>query len=136
MDHLTSSQMASLLKAQQGELDAVEMYRHLAQTVSQDTDRTTFEQLAAEEARHAAVFQSHTHQKLTPKHTKATLIAILYRLIGRKRLYHLIAQGEFKAAEAYAHLIDDFPDVAAIQSDEQKHGNQVLQLLKKPANSI
>lgn len=46
MDHLTSSQMASLLKAQQGELDAVEMYRHLAQTVSQDTDRTTFEKPA------------------------------------------------------------------------------------------
>ena len=79
--------MKTLLKAQQGELDAVLMYNALANVVRDQHDAETFRRLAAEEGHHAAVFKSLTNSTLQPKKTLATLLPILYRLIGRKRLY-------------------------------------------------
>ena len=38
-------------------------------------------------------------------------------LLGRKRLYRLIADGEYKAAVGYEHLIADFPEVESVKDD-------------------
>ena len=37
-------------------------------------------------------------------------------LLGRKRLYRLIADGEYKAAVGYEHLIADFPEVESVKN--------------------
>ena len=83
------NEMKTLLKAQQGELDAVLMYNALADKVRDAQDAETFRRLAAEEGRHAAVFRNLTGRTLRPKKTLAVLVPVLYRLIGRKRLYIL-----------------------------------------------
>ena len=120
----------SLLKSQQGELDAVLMYLRLAETVTDERDAKAFRALADEEWRHAQVFYAHTHAMLHPKKTKAILLPRLYRVIGKKRLYPIIAKGEYDAAAKYEHLIPDFPEVERIRDDETHHGNMVMALLK------
>lgn len=95
---MTQQQMKTLLAAQQGELDAVKMYNALAGTVKDAHDAETFRQLAAEEGRHASVFHAHTGQVLKPKSAKAILVPLLYRLIGKKKLYPIIAKNEYDAA--------------------------------------
>ena len=118
-----------LLKAQQGELDAVKMYNALAKTVTEEKDAEVFRQLAAEEGRHAAVFKAMTGEVLKPKSTKAVLLPILYRVIGRKKLYPMIAKGEYDAEKKYSSAAARFSEVESVKSDEHRHGDMVMALL-------
>ena len=126
---MTHQQMKELLRSQQGELNAVLMYQRMAEVVKTERERETFLQLAKEEGHHAQVFHAYTQKVLQPKKTMARILPILYRLLGKKRLYRLIAQGEYDAAAQYEHLIQDFPEVASVKADETRHGDMVSALI-------
>lgn len=126
---MTQKQLNELLRSQQGELNAVLMYQRLAKVVKTDKERDAFLQLAKEEGRHASVFHSYTKIVLKPKKAKSRIMPILYYLLGKKRLYKLIAQGEYSAAVGYEHLIAEFPDVESVKNDEKRHGDIVSGLL-------
>ncbi|MBR1575647.1 MAG: rubrerythrin [Bacteroidales bacterium] len=126
---MTNRQRKELLKAQQGELDAVPMYNALADVAKHERDKETFRQLAKEEGRHASVFHAYTGEVLQPKMLKARLLPILYKIAGRKILYPVIAKFEYNAARGYEHLIPDFPEVASVRDDETRHGDTVKALL-------
>lgn len=59
----------------------------------------------------------------------AVFMPLLYRILGKKRLYKLIAKGEYDAAVGYEHLIADFPDVESVKNDEKRHGDIISGLL-------
>ena len=120
----------ALRKSQQGELDAMAMYDRLAEQVKSEKDAAVFRRLSADESGHAEVFQSFTNMTLEPKQGKAILIPLLYRVIGRKKTYRLIARGEYNAAKKYERLLS-YPEVAGIQADETRHGNTVLALIEE-----
>ena len=126
---ITAEERIALLKSQQGELDAVKMYNALARVVKDSRDAETFRQLAAEEGRHAAVFKAMTNEVLRPKSTKAVVIPLLYRVIGKKKLYPIIAQKEYDAVKKYESVAARFPEVESVKNDEQRHGDTVLGLL-------
>ncbi len=126
---LTKAQMTACLKAQQGEVDAVYMYERLAETVSSEADKNAFTRLAGDEGRHAAVFQKYTGKDLKPKRTKGIVVPAMYRVLGRKKLYPIIAKREYDAADQYKHLISDFPEVESVMNDEVHHGDAVMGLL-------
>lgn len=126
---ITPEERKILLKSQQGELDAVEMYNALARTVRDIKDAETFRQLAEEEGGHAAVFKAMTDRVLKPQKTKAVLLPILYRVIGKKRVYHMIARGENDAVKKYLPVAERFPQVESVKDDEKRHGDMVLALL-------
>ena len=130
MTQITDSEMKTLLKAQQGELDAVLMYNALAEKAKLPKDQVTFRQLAKEEGRHAAVFFELTKTPLKGKRTKAILLPILYTCIGRRFLYPLIARGEYNAVTTYEPVAERFPEVESVKQDEQRHGDTVMALLK------
>lgn len=126
---MTPKQYKELLRSQQGETNAVLMYKRLAQVVKTERERETFLQLAREEGRHASVFHAYTKQTLKPQKTMSVIMPLLYRLLGKKRLYRMIAKGEYDAAVAYEHLIADFPEVESVRNDEKRHGDLVSALL-------
>lgn len=126
---MTEAERKMVLKAQQGELDAVLMYNALAQVAKDSKDAETFRQLAADEGRHASVFKELSGQVLQAKRTKAILLPMLYKLVGKKRLYPLIAKGEYDAVKSYEPLVSRFPEVKSVQDDEQRHGDTMLGLL-------
>ena len=78
-----------------------------------------------------ALFKELTKQTLLPKRTMAILLPRLYKLMGKKRLYPLIAKGEYRAVKSYEPVAEKFSQVKSIKSDEQRHGDTVLALLKK-----
>ena len=130
MAEITDKEMKVLIKAQQGEMDAVPMYLALADAVKNKKDAQVFRQLAAEEGRHAAVFKALTKQTLQPKKMKAVALPLLYRLLGKKRLYPLIAQGEYAAVKTYQPVVERFPETASVRDDEKRHGDTVMALLE------
>lgn len=127
--NISKSEMKTLLKSQQGELDAVLMYKALADVVNDARDGETFRQLAAEEGHHAAVFHGLTKETLKPKKTLSVLMPILYRIIGKKKLYPLIARGEYNAAKNYVPIAERFPEIESVKNDEKRHGDKVAELL-------
>ncbi len=127
---ITPEEMKTLLKAQQGELDAVAMYQALADTAKDPDDKKVFRQLSAEEGRHAAVFAAYTGKRLRPKKTKAVFVPLLYRFAGKKTACPLIAKGEYDAAHNYEKIISRFPEVESVKTDEERHGDMVKGLLK------
>ena len=60
----------------------------------------------------------------------AIMIPLLYKTIGREKLYPIIAKGEYDAAEKYKGIIADFPEVETVMNDETHHGDAVLSLLE------
>lgn len=127
---LTKKQMAECLTAQQGEIDAVYMYEKLAKRVKDEADKKAFTRLAGDEARHAEVFKKYTNKELKPKITNGIVVPLLYSILGKKKLYPVIAKAEYDAADKYKHLIAEFPEVEAVMYDEVHHGDAVTGLLK------
>lgn len=124
--------MAAFLYAQQGELDAVLMYEKLAAAVTDDRDRKTFERLAKDEQRHADVFFAFTKdESLKPKKTKAVAVPFMYKVLGKKAVYPLIALGEYQAVWKYRPVAKKYDEVKTVKSDERHHGNAVLALLRE-----
>ena len=126
---MTPKQYKELLRSQQGETNAVLMYKRLAQVVKTERERETFLQLAREEGRHASVFHAYTKQSIRPQKTMSVIMPLLYRRLGKRWLYRLIAKGEYDAAVGYEHLIADFPEVESVRNDEKRHGDIVSALL-------
>lgn len=127
---ISKKDMKVLLKSQQGELDAVLMYKALAKVAKLQKDKDTFLQLAQEEGHHAAVFHNLTQTELTPKHTKEILLPLLYRIFPRWILYLAIAQGEYAAVKNYLPVAKKFPEVESVRNDEKRHGDMMKGLLK------
>ena len=127
---MTEKEKNVLLSSQQGELDAVLMYRALAVAVNDERDRETFLRLAAEEGGHAAAFYRLTGVRLAPKDKNAKLLVAAYGRLGRKVLYPLIAAGEYLAARNYKRLIPAHPELLAVRNDEKRHGDEVKALLR------
>lgn len=126
---MTPKQYKELLRSQQGETNAVLMYKRLAQVVKTEREREAFLQLARDEGRHASVFHAYTKQTLKPQKTMSVILPLLYRLLGKRWLYRMIAKGEYDAAVGYEHLIADFPEVESVRNDEKRHGDIVSALL-------
>ncbi|MBR4726910.1 MAG: rubrerythrin [Clostridia bacterium] len=126
---MTNEQEKLLLKGQQGELDAALMYRALAAVAQDARDAAVFRRLAADEARHAKVFESLTQSVMIPKKKLSLLVPLLYRTLGRRRVYAVIADQEQDAAKNYEALAADFPAVKEVQADEARHANMVAALL-------
>ena len=126
---ITAQQMQALITAQQGEEDAVYMYQQLAKVVRDEADRAAFLRLAGDEKRHSDVFRKYSNMDLKANPAKGIFVPLMYRILGKKRVYPIIAKGEYDAAEKYKHIIDDFPEVVEVMNDEVHHGDAVLGLL-------
>lgn len=127
---LSKKEYRILRKAQKGELDAVWMYKRLAKAVVDEADREAFERLAKDEKRHANVFRRYTARPFAANPAKAIMIPLMYKLIGKEKLYPVIANAEYKAAKKYEKIVDRYPDVRDVLNDEVHHGDAVLGLLK------
>ena len=126
---ITMDQMDALVTAQQGEEDAVYMYEQLAEVVRDEADREAFMRLAGDEKRHSDVFRKYTCMDVKANPAKGIFVPLMYRVLGKKRVYPIIAKGEYDAAEKYKHIIDDFPEVVEVMNDEVHHGDAVKGLL-------
>lgn len=126
---VTPAQMKLLKTAQQGEADAVFMYRRLAETVEDPKDKEAFLRLAKDEARHEDVFFRYTGQTLRPNPAKGILVPLMYRTLGKEKVYPVIAKGEYDAAGKYSKIIADFPEAETVMNDETHHGDAVMGLL-------
>jgi rubrerythrin len=118
-----------LIRAQQGELDALILYRRLAEEMKDTKSRETFLKIAADEGKHAGILRKYTGENLKPKNLKAIIVMTIYKLFGLKFTLKILAEGEFKAAKEYYSLVSDYPNIKEIIKDEESHGESMRQIL-------
>lgn len=112
-----------LLKAQQGELDAVVMYQMLAERYNEPKIKETFKLLALEEGKHAAAFHNLTGETLKPSDSQGKMLVVLSKVMPKKILFKLIAIGEYSAVKTYQPVVNEIPEVKSVQADEKRHGD-------------
>jgi len=110
-----------LIKAQQGELDAVIVYRRLAKVVKNAKDKELFLRIAADEGKHASILKKYTGETLKASNFKALVVITLYKVLGLKFILKLLVKGELKASEGYSILVEEFPTIEEIIRDEALH---------------
>lgn len=121
-----------LIKAQQGELDAVLMYQKLAAKMKNEEDKKILLGLAADEGRHANIISEYTGDKsLKPKSLQANAVVFLYSLLGRKKAFTVISNGEYGAKNSYEPLIKEYSKIENILNDEIRHGDVMKELANK-----
>lgn len=126
---MTEEQKLQLVKAQQGELNALLIYKRLAKITKHPKGNEVFSEIAADEGRHAAILRSYTNEVLKPKAGKAMLVGFLYKLLGHNFVISLLEKGEMKSIKSYGPLKGDFPKIQQIMDDELRHAEMAKSLL-------
>lgn len=120
-----------LLAAQQSELDAVILYKALAEKMKKESDKELMLSLAADEGRHAAILREITQQTLQPKSGLKNLTMPLYALCGKKIAFSIISKVEYAGGDTYKKFFEKYPQTKQIAADEVKHGDMLKNALKK-----
>ena len=122
---MTEKEKKQLIKAQQGELDAVILYRKLAELINEAENKALFLKIASDERKHANILRKYTGENLEPKNLKSVIVTNIYKVFGIKIMLKILARGEFKAANKYSSLVKKFPDIQEIIKDENIHGKSM-----------
>jgi rubrerythrin len=119
---MNGKEKKQLMKAQQGELDAVILYRKLAELIDEDKNKALFLKIASDEGKHAGILRKYTGENLEPKNLKLLIVSGIYKVFGIKIMLKMLSKGEFKAAKNYSSLVKKFPNIQEIIKDENLHG--------------
>jgi len=129
---MTEKEKKQLIKAQQGELDAVILYRTLAELIHEVENKALFLKIASDEGKHASILRKYTGENLEPKNLKSVIVTNIYKVFGIKIMLKILARGEFKAANKYSSLALKFPDIQEIIKDENLHGKSMQDMAINP----
>lgn len=119
-----------LIKSQQGELDAVILYKKLARLVNEES-RSTLLGIASDEGRHASILKQYTKVNLKPKVFKSIATLLIFKITGLKVTLNILSKGEIKASKRYEALVYEFPKIQGIILDEKRHGEILRSLENK-----
>ncbi|MGG5460448.1 ferritin family protein [Clostridium sp. B9] len=119
-----------LLKLQQGELDAVLVYKKLAELANSQEEKEILLGIAADEGRHASIIKEYSNEVLKPISKSAEEIEAAYKNLGRKKVFEMLIGAELNGGPVYEKLGENFPKFKDIAKDEIKHGNLLKGLLQ------
>lgn len=122
-----------LLKAQQGEINAVILYQKMAERVAKDNPaiHEKILQLGSDEGRHANMLRKLTGEVCKPVSTLANMVVCLSYILGIKRTLLIMANAERKALETYKPFVAQYPELETMRLDEGRHGDVLESIVKE-----
>jgi VIT1/CCC1 family predicted Fe2+/Mn2+ transporter len=114
---------------QKDEITSHHTYQWLAKATKKEDNSKVLQRIADEELRHYNTWKGYTGQEVKTDKLKMTFYFWLSRIFGLTFGIKLMEKGEEKAQEAYAALPRDIPEVEQILADEEKHENELLDML-------
>ena len=125
--------LESLLKTQQGEIDAVLGYQKIAECTDNPKIRQLLLQVAADEGRHGAIYRSITGQTFESNPEIAAQWIAGVKAHGLTAMIAMFQKGEAAASESIRKNAEECPKLKQIIEDEYRHAEimgQILELLK------
>lgn len=119
---MESKDKKAFLGFQQGELNAVLMYKKFAKLTKKPEFREAYLDAARDEGRHAAIMARYTGETLQPKSFQANALGILYRILPKKLVHLGVSKGEEFGGNGYRPYVGEkYPEIEGIMNDEYKH---------------
>jgi VIT1/CCC1 family predicted Fe2+/Mn2+ transporter len=118
-----------VLAMQKTEITESHIYKNISARSRTMEDRRLLEQIAGEEQAHAARWELYTQRQVTPHRLKVFGYSFLSRIFGYTFILKIMEQGENRAMASYARLAVEIPEASAIYADEERHENELLQML-------
>lgn len=118
-----------LLKLQQGELDAVLVYKKLAELSNSENEKEILLGIAADEGRHASIIREYSKEILRPCSKSSEEIEAAYKNLGKVKVYEMLINAEVNGGPMYEKLGEQFPRFKEIAKDELRHGSLLRSLL-------
>lgn len=129
---MNSQDKKAFLGFQQGELNAVLMYRRFAEITKNPQWKELYLEAAKDEGRHAAIMARYTGENLQPKALQANVLGVLYRILPKRLVHFGVAKGEYFGGDGYRPYVrDEYPEIKGMMEDEYKHGDIFKSLAKK-----
>lgn len=129
MKHAVSREQ--LLDAQRNEASEYETYSWLASRVRDESNRAILERIAGEERRHYEVFKRLTGTDVGPRRSSVFWYRTLSRGLGLSFGLRLMERGERLTQSVYARLKEQYPQLADVLLDEQRHETEILGLIEE-----
>ncbi len=126
---LTSEQMSAFLLFQQNEINEYYIYKRLAKRIKDSNNASVLDRIGEEEKLHYETLKKYTQKEISPNWLKIRWYYYISRIFGITFGIKLMEKGEEKAQHAYARYVNDFPEVAGILADEDKHEHELIALL-------
>jgi VIT1/CCC1 family predicted Fe2+/Mn2+ transporter len=120
-----------LLSAQRNEISEHHTYAWLAKRVRDEKNRDVLERIANDELSHYKVLKSITKTDVKPRKLRVFSYRLISRVLGLSFGLRLMERGEEVAERLYCGLKEEFPELADLFRDEQKHENDVLGLIEE-----
>ncbi len=128
-NNLSESSRRAILTFQQGEVNESVIYRKIASFTKDENNKSTLMRIAAEEERHAVIWEGYTGVKLKPKKFKVFWWVFIARLLGLTFALKKMENGEDNAKKKYSDLSKEVPEALTISEDEKKHERQLLNMI-------
>ncbi len=129
INQLDQDIIQKLLFLQKDEITSYHTYERLSKAIKSDENSAVLERIASEELNHYQVWKRYTGQEVKPNKAKITFFFWVSRIFGLTFGIKLMEKGEEKAQEAYSALPQDIPELKEILADEEKHENELLDML-------
>lgn len=126
---ISEKALKTLTEMQQNEVDEHEIYKNIASFVKDEKDRATLNKIAEDEASHAKVWEGYTNRKCTPRRLRVWWYTLIARILGYTFALKKMESGEDRASDTYRALINEIPEAERIVDDEEKHENELLDML-------
>ena len=118
-----------LMAAQRTEISEHYIYARLAGVIRGKKNREILSSISEDELRHHNLCNIYTCREVKPNRFKIWLYYVIARVFGVTFGLKLMERGEDKAHAVYRDLAPTIPEAAGVAEDEERHGNELLNLI-------
>jgi vacuolar iron transporter family protein len=126
---ITKEQLEQLKILQAEEINGFHTYTRLAQMVKNEGNSQVLNRIAQEEKKHYNLWKVYTQTDVQPNRFRIGFFFWVSRLFGLTFGIRLMELGEEKVQGVYRSLIDAIPEAAQVLADEEKHEEELLDML-------
>lgn len=118
-----------ILLYQKNEITEYHIYMKLAGRMKEQKNRKVLEEIAHDELNHYNIWKKYTEQDVKPDKFKVWKYCFISSILGFTFGIRLMERGEENAQKNYSFLIDKIKEVNSIFRDEEKHEEELLNML-------
>ncbi len=121
--------MAQVHKAQLDEEIGASLYAFMAKREKNQVNKGFLQQMAQDEAKHAATWKNYTKKSIHPGKFKMLFMKLITILLGFTFVVKSMQKKERFASSAYEKLMEELPEAASMLADERRHEGELYQML-------
>lgn len=126
---ITPELRKTILGFQRDEVNSAAIYDAISESIKDQKNAEVLRQIAAEERRHAAHWESVTGVHLTPSRAKVSFFRVISRVLGITFAVKKLEKGEADGQAGYVTVLAEFPDVREIIDEESRHEDSLIAMI-------